>query len=315
VTTTWKSTTAIAALVALGLAGCSSGSSADPSSTVGSASSTVGSPSDTTVLESIALHFDNTGMAQLTFDPPLSLTSSAARVVNEGTGVEILAGDTVTINYTVKSGADGSLLYSTFDAGSPEYVPLSDPSFDPVLLDVLVGHHVGTTVIFGTLDTTSADGSSIFLAITVAATSTPLARAEGTAVAPVEGLPVVTLSDDGVPSIAIPATDAPADLVSQTLIEGTGPVVAEGSTIIAHYTGWLWDGTQFDSSWDYGTPLTIALTQGYVIDGWVQGLVGKPVGSQVLLIIPPSLGYGDTDQGTIPPGSTLVFVVDILAAF
>lgn len=50
-----------------------------------------------------------------------------------------------------------------------------------------------------------------------------------------------------------------------------------------------------------------------MIDGWVQGLVGQPAGSQVLLIIPPELAYGDADQGTIPPGSTLVFVIDILA--
>lgn len=80
------------------------------------------------------------------------------------------------------------------------------------------------------------------------------------------------------------------------------------------YTGWLWDGTQFDSSWDGGTSLSFAFVEGGLIDGWIQGLAGQPIGSQVLLIVPPEYGYGDVDNGPIPAGSTLVFVVDILAA-
>jgi peptidylprolyl isomerase len=257
---------------------------------------------------------DDSGIPQVSFDVPLAVSASCARVVTEGTGAEILLGDTITIDYTVTSGADGSLLYSTYDVGSPEYLPLSTDAFDPALIDVIVGHHVGSTVIYGAIDSGSADGSSVFLFVTINAAATPLTRAEGTAIPPVDGLPTVTLATDGAPSIVIPSTDVPADLVVQTLIEGSGPVVPDGATITAHYSGWLWDGTQFDSSWATGSPLTITLAQGYVIDGWTQGLVGQPVGSQVLLIIPPSLGYGDADQGTIPPGSTLVFVVDILAA-
>jgi FKBP-type peptidyl-prolyl cis-trans isomerase len=103
-------------------------------------------------------------------------------------------------------------------------------------------------------------------------------------------------------------------LVAQPLIKGDGIVVAEGQTVIVHYTGWLWDGAMFDSSWNRGSPATITLETGQLIDGWVQGLVGQTVGSQVLLIVPPELAYGDTTQGSIPAGSTLVFVVDILAA-
>ena len=81
----------------------------------------------------------------------------------------------------------------------------------------------------------------------------------------------------------------------------------------AHYTGMLLDGTVFDSSWDRGSPSTFSL-QG-VIPGWTQGLAGQTVGSQVLLVIPAELGYGEQGSGgTIPPNSPLVFVVDILAA-
>ncbi len=304
--TSWMTTTALAAVVTLGLAGCSD-AGAGPGATAGSAA-------DLAALATISWTVDDAGAPQLGFDLPLSVTSSAARLVHEGSGAEILLGDTIGIDYTVTSGTDGSVLYSTYVTQAPEFLPLADGSFDPVLLSVLVGHRVGSTIIYGSIDTTATDSSSIFLAITVNSTVTPLARAEGTPVAPVAGLPVVTLADNGAPSISIPGGDAPTDLISQNLIEGDGATVAAGQTITAHYTGWLWDGTEFDSSWGVGTPATFTLAaDSPIIAGWVQGLLGKSVGSQVLLVIPPSLGYGDTDQGTIPAGSTLVFVVDILA--
>ncbi|MEK8228164.1 FKBP-type peptidyl-prolyl cis-trans isomerase [Oerskovia sp. M15] len=83
-------------------------------------------------------------------------------------------------------------------------------------------------------------------------------------------------------------------------------------TIIAHYAGYKLDGEQFEASWDAGTPATFPLTG--VIAGWTQGLAGQTVGSQVLLVIPPSLGYG-ASEGHELQNETLVFVVDILAAY
>ena len=102
-------------------------------------------------------------------------------------------------------------------------------------------------------------------------------------------------------------------LVSQDLIKGKGAEVKDTQTVVAHYTGWLLDGTQFDSSWDRGTPSSFSLDE--VIAGWKQGLAGHTVGSHVLLVVPPDLGYGNKDSGKIPANSTLVFVVDILAAY
>ena len=80
------------------------------------------------------------------------------------------------------------------------------------------------------------------------------------------------------------------------------------------YSGWLFDGTPFDSSWVNGAPFTTQIGTGSVIQGWDQGIIGQTVGSQVLLVIPPDLAYGDTERGTIPASSTLIFVVDILDA-
>ena len=113
----------------------------------------------------------------------------------------------------------------------------------------------------------------------------------------------------------MPKTAAPTALVSQNLIDGTGPEVKTGQTITVHYTGALWtDGTVFDSSWKRKSPATFAIGTGNVIPGWDKGLVGKKVGSRVLLVVPPADGYADKVQGQIPANSTLVFVVDILDA-
>jgi len=93
-------------------------------------------------------------------------------------------------------------------------------------------------------------------------------------------------------------------------------VVETGQTITVHYTGVLWDtGEVFDSSWESGSAASFPIGTGGVIAGWDKGLVGRTVGSQLLLVIPPADGYADAGSGsTIPPGATLVFVVDILDA-
>src|SRR5665647_2997471 len=108
-----------------------------------------------------------------------------------------------------------------------------------------------------------------------------LSRAEGTAVAPVDGLPAVTLASDGKPSVMLPAATKPAALVAQDLITGAGPVVQSGQTITVHYTGWTWDGNAFDSSWDKGSTFSTTIGSGEVIKGWETGLIGKAGCSQV----------------------------------
>lgn len=128
------------------------------------------------------------------------------------------------------------------------------------------------------------------------------------------GLPTVTLDDaTGKPSIDVSTyTDHGDQLVAQPLIKGSGDTVQDGQSVTVNYTGWLTDGTQFDSSWDNGSPATFSLNQ--VVTGFKNGLVGQTVGSQVLLIIPPDQGYGSQAVSSIPANSTLIFVVDILAA-
>lgn len=124
------------------------------------------------------------------------------------------------------------------------------------------------------------------------------------------GLPTVVRAADGRPGIIVPDSAAPKDLVVQTLIKGDGEKIAEDDTALVNYTGVTWaDKTVFDSSWDRGAA-PFDLTS--VIPGFTQGLAGQTVGSQVLIVIPPELGYGEEGSGAVPANSTLVFVVDIL---
>lgn len=126
----------------------------------------------------------------------------------------------------------------------------------------------------------------------------------------------VSGEQDVAPEITVPDGDPPSDLVVETLVAGDGDEVSAGDLLLADYAGVLWDsGEEFDSSWGRGEPAAFGIGVGAVIDGWDAGLVGQTVGSRVLLTIPPEQAYGDQDTGTIPPDSTLVFVVDIRDTF
>ena len=108
-------------------------------------------------------------------------------------------------------------------------------------------------------------------------------------------------------------TTTPSGLQYRDLVIGTGTVASEGATAVVHYTGWLMDGTKFDSSLDRGQPLDFVIGQGRVIRGWDEGVGTMNVGGKRELIIPPDLAYGDRGAGgVIPPGATLKFEVELM---
>ncbi len=100
----------------------------------------------------------------------------------------------------------------------------------------------------------------------------------------------------------------------EDLAVGNGAEATSGKRVEVHYTGWLTNGTKFDSSVDRGKPFTFQLGAGQVIQGWDRGVAGMKVGGKRKLTIPPDLGYGARGAGgVIPPNATLVFEVELLA--
>jgi FKBP-type peptidyl-prolyl cis-trans isomerase FkpA len=111
------------------------------------------------------------------------------------------------------------------------------------------------------------------------------------------------------------STTTPSGLIIDELIVGAGAAAAAGQQVTVHYTGWLTDGTKFDSSKDRGDPFVFPLGAGRVIKGWDEGVQGMKVGGKRKLTIPAALGYGARGAGgVIPPNATLVFEVELLGA-
>jgi peptidylprolyl isomerase len=105
----------------------------------------------------------------------------------------------------------------------------------------------------------------------------------------------------------------PSGLQYVDLVQGTGASPVAGQTMVVHYTGWLTNGTKFDSSVDRGMPFQFPLGQHRVIAGWDEGVASMKVGGKRKLIVPPGLAYKDKGfPGVIPPNSTLIFEVELL---
>ncbi len=283
-------------------------------------------PDDEAALDDIEVGGADGEQPTLEFEQPFSVGTTVRRILTEGEGDEIVDGANVTFDFVFINGRDGSE-YGTSYGTQPAAVTIDDSLLAGARIGLL-GLQEGSKALVaiapddgfgpqgGDPESGLEEDDTLLFVIDVHSVSFPLTRAEGTAVDPVAGLPTVTLDDDGAPTITVPDAEAPTELIAQPLIEGDGAVVEAGQTITVHYTGVLWDtGAVFDSSWEGGSPASFSIGTGGVIPGWDKGLVGRTIGSQVLLVIPPADGYGEAGSGeTIPPNATLVFVVDILDA-
>lgn len=124
------------------------------------------------------------------------------------------------------------------------------------------------------------------------------------------------------PTLTIPSTPAPSELTQRILTQGSGATVAKGDTVVANYVGETWapkngKANAFDSSFSRGAPSSFVIGRGQVIPGWDKTIVGKKLGTRLLMTLPPADGYGASGQSNagISGTDTLVFVVDLIADY
>ncbi len=136
---------------------------------------------------------------------------------------------------------------------------------------------------------------------------------DGVAPPIVSASPTPASVDTGPPPVADEPTFSDSGLGIIDIEAGSGETPETGKLVVVHYTGWLSDGTKFDSSLDRGTPFEFVLDLGQVIDGWDEGLATMKVGGKRRLIIPPELAYGEGGSPpTIPPNAELTFDIELL---
>ncbi|MCF3181939.1 FKBP-type peptidyl-prolyl cis-trans isomerase [Streptomyces polychromogenes] len=252
-------------------------------------------------------------------------------VLKEGTGPEVKKNDLVIAKFTGKIWKSGKDLPSSYDqGGEPLPFTAGSPQTLPLFGDSVLGKKVGSRLLvvappaaaFGDQGQPKLGvGAKDNLVFVIDVDQVVPKKAEGTQAPIPSDLPQVKADEEKEATITVPKNDPPKELVDKVLIEGKGPEVKSGQTVFMQYSGATWvpnegkeAATLFDNSWKTGQPFSTQIGTGQVIQGWDKGLVGKKVGSRVLLVIPPEQGYKDQAQGEIPANSTLVFVVDILGA-
>lgn len=247
--------------------------------------------------------------------------TSVSRVVSEGTGAPLQADQAVRLEYAIFNASTGEQGFESYSDEQAEYLTLSPLTVIPSFVDSLAGVAAGSRVVVAvppgdTAATPNPDATTAIFVLDIEESF--IGRATGAPVPAPTGLPAVALGDLGKPTITLPAgQEPPAELLVQPLVTGAGPAVAAGQTVTAMYTGLKWvDGSVFDSTWEMFAARDFPVGVGGVIPAWDIALVGQTVGSQVLMVVPPTQGYGEAGrpEAGIAGTDTLVFVVDILDA-
>jgi peptidylprolyl isomerase len=264
-------------------------------------------------------------------------TKLETKVLVQGSGQTLANGQLAVVNYTVYNWSQKKSLGDTYASTSqpvaePQSVQLGSSSALPAWSTALTGAKVGSRIevvappadAFGTQGNSQAGIAPtdvLVFVFDVKAAYPANAVITGTMGAQTNAsLPkIVGEPGAGNPTVNIPGggVKPPTGLVANVLIQGHGQTVAKGQTLLMQYTGVDWNtGKTFDSSFTRKTAFSTVIGEGAVIQGWDQGLVGKHIGDRVLLVVPPSLGYGSQggqSSAGIGAKDTLVFVVDIIA--
>ncbi|MCX5608872.1 MULTISPECIES: FKBP-type peptidyl-prolyl cis-trans isomerase [unclassified Streptomyces] len=256
-------------------------------------------------------------------EPPKELK---VETVSEGDGPALKKGDIAQVNYLGQVWDGKDPFDASFGKGKPFDVTIGAGMVIKGWDQGLEGQKVGSRVELvippalgygeqGSGEKIKPNATLVFVVDIVKGTSVP-ASATGKEVAQEnKDLPKVGTNTDGKEvSVTVPKDTAePAKLVSNYVLEGDGAVVKDTDNVVVKFNGKTWkDDKTFESTYATDTTVTWPMEQ-LSVKGLKDGLLGKKVGSRILLVIPPDLAFGDKEQGTIPAKSTLVFSLDILA--
>lgn len=253
---------------------------------------------------------------------PFHVRETATKVLERGDGAAIVADDQLlALDITISGGGTGEQLIATPYSGDLSRVfALSEWTQGfPGLADALQCATEGSRLVVGLAPDDLADGAAQSLGLAddesavavVDVRKVYLARADGAdQFTESHGLPTVVRAPDGRQGVIVPEATPPQDVVVQVIQRGEGAELTKDDTARAHFTGVVWEtGEVFDTTWDeQAREVSEQTLPAAVLDA----LQGQTVGSQVLVVVPPSEGFGDEQQGPIPGGSTLVYVVDLL---
>lgn len=276
---------------------------------------------DPAILDAVEVEGDFGAEPTVTFDA-LDPKALVTKDVLVGKDEPVESGDQVFIHLWIANAKTTKVGMSSFKAG-PEPVTVDPAQLPPFILQAIEGKTVGSrTLVAAPAPDAYGDQGNDQLGIgpgepvitIVDIVRKALTEPSGTERTPAGWAPEL-VETDGVPSSFDFAGTTPSpDLQVTTLIEGDGPKVENGQFIIVNYLGQVPGQKQpFDASYGRGA-FQFRIGEGQVVKGWDQGLVGVPVGSRVILSIPPRLGYGKTGQDPIKGTDTMYFVVDVLGA-
>ncbi|NLT57301.1 MAG: peptidylprolyl isomerase [Actinomycetales bacterium] len=278
-----------------------------------------------TTLDDVRVSGEQGDKPKIDFPKPFVVTSTDKRILHQGDGITLSEGVNIRMHYLGVNGTDGKEFDTSY--GSKAHPTAFDPeSLIPGFFKALVGVKVGARVLiaippedgYGIKGAPAAGigpTDTLLFVVDVTSARKPLTHAEGSKVTPKrKNLPTVTSGKGGRPRVGIPGGAPPTSLIVQPLIKGTGPKVVKGQTITVHLLGLVWSGKrQFESSWG-GRPDNFRIGVGEALQALDIGLVGQPIGSRVLFVIPPDQGFGAEGRPSegIKGTDTLVIVVDIL---
>ncbi|MFF7750295.1 FKBP-type peptidyl-prolyl cis-trans isomerase [Streptomyces sp. NPDC007971] len=255
----------------------------------------------------------------------------AVKTVIAGGGRTVAENDFVQANYLGQIWSTAKVFDNSYDRHRPLVMQLAKGSLIDGWLYALEGKKTGSRVQiavpptwgYGKSGNTQAGikgTDTLVFVIDLIDSFNSKSSVKGTPVPQSDAaLPTVGTNTDGAePKITVPKSDPPKKLVSNYVLEGDGAELKGDQTILCQFKGVVWDsGKTFQQTYGSGRLSQFSLEQmQQVVKGLSQGLAGKKVGSRVLVVVPPDLGYGDNPPsgGPVKKGSTLVFSVDILAA-